>query len=86
VQDYQLLFNILLGITSGFGGWVLNNMTKAIDRIDTDVRNLPHNYVQRDDFRDAMRELKDDMRSGLASIDKQLGVIFKKLDSKEDKP
>lgn len=86
MQDYQLLFNILLGITSGFGGWVLNNMTKAIDRIDTDVRNLPHNYVQRDDFRDAMRELKDDMRSGLASIDKQLGVIFKKLDSKEDKP
>lgn len=85
MQDYQVLFNILLGVTSGFGGWVLNNMTKAIDRIDADVRSLPHNYVHRDDFRDAMRELKEDMKNGLLSIDKQLGVIFKKLDHKEDK-
>lgn len=84
-MDYQVLFNIAFGIAGVFGGWVLNNITKSIERLDTDVRALPHTYVSRDDWKDAMREMKEEMRLGFNKIDENLNNVFKKLDKKEDK-
>lgn len=81
MPDYQVLFNIAFSVASFLGGWVLNNMTKAIDRIDKDVRELPHTYVSREDFRD----MRDEMRNGFEKIDTTLGTIFKRLERKEDK-
>jgi hypothetical protein len=40
-------------------------------------------FVRRDDFKDAVKEIKDDMRAGFASVDNTLRLIFKKLDNKE---
>lgn len=80
-MDYQILFNIALTAAGFLGGWVLNNMTKAIDRIDKDVRDLPHTYVSREDFKD----MREDMRNGFEKIDTTLGTIFKRLERKEDK-
>lgn len=84
-MDYQVLFNVAFGLAGFFGGWVLNNLSKSIERLDTDVRAMPHNYVSKDDWREAMKEMKDEMRSGFDKIEKNLGTIFKKLDQKEDK-
>ena len=84
-MDYQVLFNIAFGVAGFFGGWVLNNLSKAIEKLDTDVRAMPHTYVSKDDWKDAMREMKDEMRSGFNKIEANLGTIFKKLDHKEDK-
>ena len=84
-MDYQVLFNLAFGIAGFFGGWVLNNLSKAIEKLDTDVRAMPHTYVSKDDWKDAMREMKDEMRSGFNKIEANLGTIFKKLDHKEDK-
>lgn len=83
--DYQVLFNIAFGAAGFFGGWVLNNLSKSIERLDSDVRAMPLTYVSRDDWKDAMKEMKDEMRSGFDKIDTNLGIIFKKLDRKEDK-
>ena len=83
--DYQMLFNIALGAASFLGGWVLNNMTKAIERLDKDVREMPTLYVSKDDFRDANREIREEMRKGFDKIDTTLGTIFKRLERKEDK-
>ena len=80
-----MLFNIALGAASFLGGWVLNNMTKAIERLDKDVREMPTTYVSKDDFRDANREIREEMRKGFDKIDANLGVIFKRLERKEDK-
>jgi hypothetical protein len=85
-MDYQILFNIAFGIAGVFGGWVLNNITKSVERLDTDVRAMPHTYVTKDDWKDAMREMKEEMRSGFDKIDASLNNVFKKLDKKEDKP
>lgn len=85
-MDYQVLFNIAFGIAGVFGGWVLNNITKSVERLDTDVRAMPHTYVTKDDWKDAMREMKDEMRSGFDRIDANFNNVFKKLDRKEDKP
>lgn len=85
-MDYQILFNIAFGIAGVFGGWVLNNITKSIERLDSDVRAMPRTYVTKDDWRDAMREMKEEMRSGFDKIDTNFNNVFKKLDRKEDKP
>jgi hypothetical protein len=73
-MDTQQIFNIIVGLAAFFGGWVLNNITKAIERLDNDVRDLPHDYVSKDDYRRDIDEIKD--------ICKQ---IFAKLDNKADK-
>lgn len=73
-MDTQVLFNIVVGVAGAFGGWILNNIHKSIDKLDTDVRSMPHNYVSREDYRDDMREIKD-----------MLGKIFDRLESKADK-
>jgi hypothetical protein len=73
-MDTQQIFNVIVGIAAFFGGWVLNNITKAIERLDDDVREMPHIYVAKDDYRRDIDEIKD--------ICKQ---IFNKLDAKQDK-
>ena len=84
-MDYQVLFNIAFGIAGVFGGWVLNNITKSIQRLDDDVRAMPHTYVTKDDWKEAMKDMKDEMRSGFDRIENNLNNVFKKLDRKEDK-
>lgn len=61
----------------------------AIKELKTDIRqierDLPEVYVRKDDFKEAVREIKQDMKDGFNKIDNTLGLIFKKLESKEDK-
>lgn len=73
-MDYQVLFNIAIGIIAFLGGWVLNNISGSINRLDEDVRNMPHNYVSREDYKSDISEIKG-----------MLGKIFDKLDGKADK-
>jgi hypothetical protein len=73
-MDYQVLFNIAVAIAGFFGGWTLNRIYIAIDRLDGDVRSMPHDYVSRDDYKADIREMRD-----------LLGKIFDKLDNKADK-
>ena len=73
-MDTQMLFNIAIGLASFFGGWVLNNITKAVDRLDDDVRNMPMTYLSKDEY-----------HRDIAEIKAMLGMIFDKLDNKMDK-
>jgi hypothetical protein len=84
-MDYQVLFNIAFTAAGFLGGWVLNNMTNAIERLDNDVRDMPKTYVAKEDWREDMRALKSDMDKGFDKLDKTLGTIFKRLEGKEDK-
>jgi hypothetical protein len=74
MEDAQVLFNIMVGIAGMFGGWILNNISRSIERLDKDVRNMPLTYVTRADYRSDIDEIK--------SI---LGRIWDKLDDKADK-
>ena len=73
-MESQFIFNVIVGIAAFFGGWMLNSITKAIERLDTDVRSMPHTYVSKEDYHRDIDEIKD--------ICKQ---IFAKLDNKADK-
>lgn len=73
-MDTQVLFNVAVSLAGALGGWILNNIYRSLERLDTDVRAMPLNYVTRDDYRADTREIKD-----------MLGKIFDKLDAKVDK-
>ena len=73
-MDYQILFNIAVAVAGFFGGWTLNRIYQAIDRLDQDVRQMPAHYVARDDYRNDIRDIRD-----------ILGKIFDKLDNKADR-
>ena len=53
---------------------MLNNITRSINVLDRDVREMPKVYITKEDYRRDIDEIKD--------ICKQ---IFAKLDSKADK-
>ena len=73
-MEIQVLFNIIVGVAAFFGGWSLNQITRSIERLDKDVRNMPLNYVTQTTYQ---RDI-DDIKS-------MLGKIFDKLDEKMDK-
>jgi len=73
-MDYQTLFNIAVAVSGFLGGWTLNRIYHAIDRLDNDVRQMPMSYVARDDYRTDLKDIRD-----------MLSKIFDKLDGKADK-
>ena len=85
----QTLFNWVVGVCGFLGGWVLKVIWDAITDSKKDIRqierDLPEVYVRKDDFKEAVREIKQDMKDGFNKIDNTLGLIFKKLEHKEDK-
>ena len=37
-MDLQMWFNVLVGVSGFLGGWILNNISRSIERLDEDVR------------------------------------------------
>lgn len=87
-MDQNLINWVFAGGGAAFG-WVLKVIWDAIQELKKDMRqierDLPEVYVRRDDFKDAVKEIKDDMKAGFSSVDRTLGLLFKKLDEKENK-
>lgn len=77
-MDTQTIFNVAVAVAGGLALWVLNSITqrlqKAEDKVGEIERTLPHDYVQKDDYRVDIKEVKDILRQ-----------IFDKLDAKQDK-
>lgn len=69
-----MIFNAAVSLAGFLGGWILNNIYKAIERLEDEARTSPAKYVRRDDYREDMNEVKT-----------LLGKISDKLDKKEDK-
>jgi hypothetical protein len=77
-MEYQSLINTGSGIAFTVAGWFAREMWTAVKELKSDLaklrEELPKTYVNRDDNRDDIREIKE-----------MLGKIFDKLDSKVDK-
>jgi hypothetical protein len=73
-MEMQVLFNIVVGVAAFFGGWSLNQITRSIERLDKDVRNMPLTYVTQTHYQRDIDEIKG-----------MLDKIFNKLDEKMDK-
>lgn len=73
-MDYQILFNLSVAVAAFFGGFLLERISRAVERLDGDVRAMPLNYVTKDDYKSDIKEVKD-----------ILGKIFDRLEAKADK-
>jgi len=73
-MDNQQLFNLVVSVAGFLAVYVINNLTRQIQRIEDELKTFPHDYVQKDDYRSDMREIKE-----------MLKQIFDKLDGKADK-
>lgn len=82
---YQEAFNFAVAIAAFFGGWMLNRIYAALDRLDNDVRGIPVQYVLKEDFRTALAEIRADVQVGFGKVSASLERVFDKLDQKEDK-
>ena len=74
MMEMQVLFNIVVGIAGVFGGWILNNISRSIEKLDEDVRNMPLTYVTQNHFQRDIDEIKSMLR-----------LIFDRLENKQDK-
>ena len=85
MQDLQVFFNILVAASGFMGGYILTNISRAIERVDREVRDIPKDYVHKADFNRAIDELRESVNNGFARVESNFSAVFRKLDDKEDK-
>jgi len=77
-MEMQTLIDTAIGAGFALGGWLGRQVWDAVQKMKEDIHrlevDLPSNYIRKDEFTDAMREIKD-----------MLAKIFDKLDAKADK-
>jgi low affinity Fe/Cu permease len=73
-MENQIVFNFVVAIAGFLGVFVFNTVTRKLQKLEDKLSELPREYVQKDDYRADIGEIK--------AILKQ---IFDKLDSKQDK-
>lgn len=85
----QVIFNWIVGALGVLGGWTLKVIWDSLQELRKDVRTLDtkmhEDFVRRDDFKEAVKDIKNDMKEGFGQIDRTLGLIFKKIEGKVDK-
>ena len=73
-MDGQLLFNVVCSVAGTIAGWLFKVLWDAIQDLKADVKEIEKGYVQKDDYRIDIAEIKG-----------MLGRIFDRLDTKADK-
>jgi hypothetical protein len=73
-MEAQSLINIIAAIAAFFAGWMINSITRAIEKIEDKLNAVPVDYVSKNDY-------KDDLKRVYEMLDK----IFARLDDKADK-
>jgi hypothetical protein len=76
--DMQTWVNIVATVAVAVGGWFGRSLWDAVDKLKNDLHqievDLPNNYIQKNQFSDGMKEIKE-----------MLIRISEKLDGKADK-
>jgi len=77
-MEAQTIINILGGVCITALGWFASELWAAVKELKSDLAKLrehiPEKYIDKDEFRDGVKELKD-----------LLKAISTKLDTKQDK-
>ncbi len=73
-MDNQVVFNFVVAIAGFLAVFVFNSTTKKIQQLENEINKLPKEYVQKDDYRGDIAEVKQILKQ-----------IFDKLDNKADK-
>jgi len=88
-MDEQVIFNWIVGAAGILGGWTLKVIWDSLMELRREIKTMDtkmhEDFVRREDFKDAVKEIREDMRAGFSNVDNTLRLIFKKLDDKENR-
>ena len=70
----QIVFDVIILIGGFLAAWAYNRVYTLLDRLDLEMKQISEKYVEKDDYREDIREIKE-----------MLGAIFKRLENKADK-
>lgn len=73
-MDPQWLINFGFTMAGAFGMWILNRLSTSVQKIEEDIKEMPHRYVTAVQYQ---RDIDD--------IKVMLGKIFDRLEAKADK-
>ena len=73
-MEPQFLINLGFTAAGAFGMWILNRLSRSVEKIEDSVKDMPLKYVTKDDYRQDILEIKG-----------MLGKIFDRLETKVDK-
>jgi hypothetical protein len=73
-MEVQWLLNLGFGIAGAFGMWILTRITASVDKIEDHIKDMPHRYVTKDDYRHDIDDIKT-----------MLNDIYRELRTKADK-
>ncbi len=78
MEEYQTIINYGLGTLLAILGWFARTLWDAVTDLKEDLaalrESIAKEYVPKNDYKDAMREIRD-----------MFNIISKKLDTKADK-
>jgi len=72
--DIQFLINAGFAIAGGLAMWILNRLSRSVEKIEDNIKEMPHRYVTAVQYQRDIDEIKA-----------MLGKIFDRLESKADK-
>ena len=77
-MDNQQLFNLVVSVAGFLAVFVFYQVMQRLQRLEDTLssleKQLPHDYVSKDDYKSDIKDIKDILRQ-----------IFDKLDNKADK-
>jgi hypothetical protein len=78
-MEYQVLFNIAIAATGFLSGFFMKVMWDAIRNLE---EKMHEDFVRRDDFKDAIKELRQDINVIFSKIEATVTLIYKRLETK----
>jgi hypothetical protein len=88
-METQTLLNIGFVCAGVFGGWWMKIIWDSIQSLKIDMKQLDtkmhEDFVRRDDFKDSINSLREDMKEGFKETKEMISMLFKRVDNKVDK-
>jgi len=88
-MEWQTVINIGLGAILAALGWFAREIWDAIKELRRDIRSiekaLPEDYARRDEFRDAIKEVRAEMNGRFDKLESLISLLYDRLNDKADK-
>lgn len=80
----QTIINIIVGVLVGGISFILKSIWKSIGKLNDELKTLsikvPEHYINKNDMRAVIEEMKDTINNRFNSIDQKFAAVFRKLD------
>jgi uncharacterized coiled-coil DUF342 family protein len=88
-MDWQTIINIGLGAIIGTLGWFARELWDAVKELRRDIhkieKDLPEVYARRDEFREAIKEVRAEMNGRFDKLESLISMLYDRLNDKADK-